>query len=83
MYNLFLTVMVTFTHPVLVLDGHGVSMVTRMYQVAVQGFPSKDECMNFAGYTDLEQSLTGTFGADTKVVPEATPRCMVQARSGH
>jgi hypothetical protein len=83
MYNLFLTVMVTFSHPVLVLDGHGVSMVTRMYQVAVQGFSSKGDCINFAGYTDLEQSLTGTFGADTKVVPEATPRCIPQSRSSN
>ncbi len=83
MYNLFLTVMVTFSHPVLMLDGHGVSMVTRQYQVAVQGFPTKDECLNFSGYADLEQSLTGTFGADTKIVPETTPRCISQTRSGH
>lgn len=78
MYSLILSVMVTFAHPVLVLDGHGVSMVTHRYEVAVGGFATKDECLNFAGYTDLEQSLTGTFGADTKVIPETTARCYLQ-----
>jgi hypothetical protein len=78
MYELILTVMVTVGRPVLVLDGHGVSMVTNRYEVAVQGFPSKEECLAFSGYTDLEQSLTGTFGANTKVVPETTPRCRQQ-----
>jgi hypothetical protein len=81
MYELILTVMVTFGQPVLVLDGHGVSMVTRRYEVAVQGFPTKDECVSFAGYKDLEESLTGTFGADTKIVPETTARCMLQSGS--
>ncbi len=79
MYQLILTVMVTFSQPVLQLDGHGVSMVTHKYEVAVQGFPTKDECLAFSGYTDLEQSLTGTFGANTKVVPETTPRCTRQS----
>jgi hypothetical protein len=78
MYELILTVMVTFGHPVAVLDNYGVSMITTKYEVAVQGFPTKNECINFSGYTDLEQSLTGTFGADTKVVPETTPRCKLQ-----
>lgn len=78
MYQLILTVMVTFSQPVLMLDGHGVSMVTQKYQVAVQGFPTKDECLAFSGYSDLEQSLTGTFGANTQVVPETTPRCTRQ-----
>ena len=78
MYELILTVMVTFSQPVLTLDGHGVSMVTNRYQVAVQSFTSKEQCMNFAGYADLESSLTSTFGADTKVVQEATPVCKKQ-----
>jgi hypothetical protein len=81
MYELILTVMVTFPHPVLTLEGHGVSMVTSRYEVAVQSFETKEECLNFAGYTDLEDSLTGTFGADTKIVQEATPRCRRQGNS--
>ncbi|HTV79083.1 MAG TPA: hypothetical protein VMF03_12545 [Steroidobacteraceae bacterium] len=82
MYELILTVVVTFTQPVLVLNGHGVSMVTRRYEVAVQNFTSKDQCMNFAGYTDLENSLTDTFGASTKVVPQETaPVCRLQSKS--
>jgi hypothetical protein len=78
MYELILTILVTFSQPVLVMDGHGVSMLTRKYQVAVQGFPTYAECMSFAGYTDLEQSLTGTIGAVTQVIPETTPRCTYQ-----
>jgi hypothetical protein len=79
MYELIITVMVTFSHPVLSLDGHGVSMLTNRSEVAVQSFPSKDDCLDFAGYTDLENSLTGTFGADTKVVQESAPRCKRQS----
>jgi hypothetical protein len=81
MYELILTVMVTFSHPVLTLEGHGVSMVTNRYEMAVQSFQTKEECLNFAGYTDLENSLTGTFGADTKIVQESTPRCRRQGNS--
>jgi hypothetical protein len=81
MYELILTVMVTFTHPVVMLDGHGVSMLEHRYQVAVQSFPTEAACMSFAGYADLESSLTDTFGADTKVVPESAPRCIRQSAS--
>ena len=79
MYELILTVMVTFSHPVLSLDGHGVSMLTNRYEVAVQSFPTQDDCQNFAAYADLESSLTGTFGADTKVVQESAPHCKRQS----
>ncbi len=83
MYELILTVLVTFNQPVLVLDGHGVSMMTRRYEVAVQNFPTKDECASFTGYADLEASLTGTFGANTKVIPmESAPECRRQPASG-
>jgi hypothetical protein len=83
MYELILTVLVTFTQPVLTLDGHGVSMVTRRYEVAVQSFQTKEECMSFTGYPDLESSLTDTFGANTKVVPaESAPECRKQPASG-
>ncbi len=78
MYQLILTVMVTFGAPVADIDGHGVSMVTQRYVVAVQGFATREECLSFAGYTSLENSLTSTFGSQTKVSPETTPRCQVQ-----
>jgi hypothetical protein len=55
-------------------------MVTNRYEVAVQGFPTKADCLGFAAYKDLEESLTGTFGADTKVVPESTVRCILQSQ---
>jgi hypothetical protein len=80
MYQLILTVMVTFGGPVADIDGHGVAMVTQRYVVAVQGFSTKEECVNFEGqgYTSLESSLTSTFGSQTKVSPETTPRCQLQ-----
>ncbi len=78
MYELILTVMVTFGGPVADIDGHGVAMVTKRYVVAVQGFPSKAECLSFDGYTNLESSLTSSFGSQTTVSPETTPTCRLQ-----
>jgi hypothetical protein len=81
MYELILTVMVTFGAPVADIDGHGVSMITQRYVVAVQGFSTKEECVNFEGqgYPSLESSLTTTFGTQTKVSPESTPRCQAES----
>lgn len=79
MYELILTVMVKFGGPVAELDsGHEVSMITQRYDVAVHGFASKQECLNYSGYDDIASSLTSTFGTATQVVPEATPRCRPQ-----
>jgi hypothetical protein len=66
-YELILTVMVTFVGPVAEVDGHGISMLSQRYEVAVQGFSSQEACSSFAGYTSLESYLTGAFGAQTKV----------------
>jgi hypothetical protein len=79
MYELILTVVVTFAHPVEVVDGHGVSMLSRNYEMAVQGFSNKEACLSYTNYTDLEDSLTSTFGADTKVALEAAPQCRPQS----
>ena len=78
MYELILTVMVTFGAPVADIEGHGVAMVTQRYVVAVQGFATKEECLSFDGYSNLESSLTGTFGSQTKVTPETTGNCRLQ-----
>ena len=79
MYELILTMMVRFAGPVAELDsGHRVAMVTQQYTIAVQGFTSQQDCMNYAGYRDLESSLASTFGANTRVVPESRPRCILQ-----
>jgi hypothetical protein len=78
MYELILSVMVSFAGPVATIDGHNVGVVTQRYEVSVQGFTSESACSGYAGYTELEKSLTTTFGANTKVVPEATPRCQRQ-----
>ncbi len=78
MYELILTVMVTVGQPVLTLDGHGVTMITKKYEVAVTGFNTKADCTSFTGYADLTASLTSTFGSTTEVQPEAQPRCRPQ-----
>jgi hypothetical protein len=78
MYELILTVMVTFAHPVEVVDGHGIAMLSHNYEVAVQGFSNKEACLTYTNFTDLEKSLTSTFGADTKVALEAAPQCQPQ-----
>jgi hypothetical protein len=78
MYELILTVVVTFSQPVLTLDGHGVSMVTNRYEVAVQNFATKELRLGFSGYADLESSLTDTFGANTKIAQESAPQCRRQ-----
>lgn len=78
MYELILTVMVTFARPVAVIDGHGISMVSHNYEVAVQGFSNKEACLSYTNFQDLENSLTGTFGANTKVALEAAPQCQPQ-----
>ncbi|MGC1458439.1 MAG: hypothetical protein WA825_09205 [Steroidobacteraceae bacterium] len=78
MYELILTVMVTFGAPVADIDGHGVAMVTQRYVVAVQGFATKEDCLSFDGYQNLESSLTSTFGSQTKVTPETTANCKLQ-----
>jgi hypothetical protein len=78
MYELILSVMVSFTGPVATIDGHNVGVMTQRYEVSVQGFASESECASYQGYTQLEKSLTDTFGADAKVVPEAAPRCQKQ-----
>lgn len=80
MFQLILTVMVSFAGPVADVDGHGVAMVTQRYVVAVQGFATREDCVNFEGqgYTSLESSLTSTFGSKTKVTPETTPRCQLE-----
>jgi len=81
MYEMILTVLVSFSGPVAELDGHGVNMVSQRYVVAVQGFTSEQECMSFAGYQNLESSLTSSFGAQTKIIPESKPRCQAQPAS--
>ena len=81
LYELILTVVATFAHPVALVDGHGVNMISRRYEVALQGFATRQACETYANataYTELEKSLTGTFGADTKVAPETAPRCQAQ-----
>jgi hypothetical protein len=78
MYELILTVMVSFAGPVATIDGHSVGVVRQPYEVSVQGFATESDCSSYAGYTELENALTSTFGANTKVVPEATPRCQKQ-----
>lgn len=79
MYELILTMMVKFAGPVAELDsGHRVAMVTQQYTIAVQGFTSQQDCLNYANYNDLETSMTSTFGASTKVIPESRPRCIPQ-----
>jgi hypothetical protein len=82
LYELILTVVATFGHPVAVIDGHGVNMVSRQYEIAVQGFKTREACETYASataYSDLEKSLTDTFGADTKVAAETAPRCQAQS----
>ncbi len=84
MYELILTVMVKFAGPVAELDGgRQVSMVTQRYEVAVQGFASKEECLTYDGYDQLSSSLAASFGAATQVVPESTPRCWKQPAATH
>ncbi len=84
MYELILTVLVTFTQPVLILDGHGVSMVTHRYEVAVQSFKTMEECTNFAGYADLEKLAGRTPSAQTprSSSTETAPQCRKQPASG-
>jgi hypothetical protein len=78
MYELILTVMVNFAGPVAVVDGHGVGVITQRYEVSLQGFATESDCANFAGYSELEKSLTDTLGGNTKVLFEAAPRCEKQ-----
>jgi hypothetical protein len=81
MYELILTVMVTFARPVAVIDGHGVGLITQRYEVSVQGFATESDCANYAGYTELEKTLTDTFGGTTKVVREAASRCQKESNT--
>jgi hypothetical protein len=77
-YELILTVMVTFVGPVAEVDGHGVKMLPQRYEVAVQGFSSEEECTSFAGYKSLESYLTSAFGTQTTVSPASEPHCRAQ-----
>jgi hypothetical protein len=78
MYELILTVMVQFAGPVAELDGHGVSMLTQQYRVAVQGFSTREECLNFAAFPGIESFLTSAYGTTTTVSQENTPHCIVE-----
>jgi hypothetical protein len=78
MYELILSVMVNFAGPVAVIDGHGVGVITQRYEVSLQGFATEGDCANFAGFADLEKTLTDTFGGPPKVISEAAPRCQKQ-----
>lgn len=80
MYELILTVMISFPGPVLVLeDGHSVTMASNYYRVAIQGFPNQQDCLNYKGYQAVTLTLTNALGGVADIVPDTTnARCKLQ-----
>ncbi len=77
MWQMIVALNLSFPGPVLNVEGkdgltHPITMQTRAFKLAIQGFPSQADCETYTGYQNVPMVFTNALGVMTPETVTAT-----------